>query len=352
MWKSLASVVTGVAVSSFVTLWNPSIPSYTAHVHRLSHLRLDPSSWQIHAEMNASISVQYDKPFTTEVHEASFDLYFPDWQGQLHNIGHLKRQKPRSTVHSAKKQQQQQEQEKSSTLSQEEHLHIGRDNDTIPSAVRSHWTMTPSYYQQQRRQQQQQQQQQQHAHDDINANINKEEPVLFQRNTDLFDYTFHLWAYLQVAAHMWWEALFGQATRWGWISVPISGITQLKAMGYYKVTIWMICDTDLNLWSLEARGSDCDLHRLWTGWNSYEDGVDDTKDGETLRDYVLGLPVNATTGKVLSGTEGQQGSGANVAPGGVDAENTSRGGKMYVEATTAVAALSNQMLSRTTDTTE
>jgi len=103
---------------------------------------------------------------------------------------------------------------------------------------------------------------------------------------------------MQVAktiGHLLWQAIKGR----GIITMPATGVAHVKASNSAKVTISMICDNELNVFTMNMHGRKCTLDKLATGWIHMDDEADRLRahtlqlnpmqDGSILPDKITSL---------------------------------------------------------------
>mmetsp|Transcript_8571 Transcript_8571/g.14517 ORF Transcript_8571/g.14517 Transcript_8571/m.14517 type:complete len:157 (+) Transcript_8571:291-761(+) len=115
---------------------------------------------------------------------------------------------------------------------------------------------------------------------------------LFQQHSQ-FHYTMPLPSLWKVSARLLWQA----SRRKGWVSVPSGGVTHIKSFAA-KLTVSMICDTQLNIFTLDVVGDHCRVHRIVSGWN------DQSTETQKLRQHMLSQRVDSSTGTILNRPKG------------------------------------------------
>lgn len=106
--------------------------------------------------------------------------------------------------------------------------------------------------------------------------------------TDNVFATLSLWGLLRTIFSLLWNIFQGG----GKLVIPTTGVMQVKASSSTPVTMSMICDNSLNVWTLELVGVECTLNSLDVGWRGTLDGAIDKLQKEVL----LTLKPNSTGG--------------------------------------------------------
>lgn len=222
----------------------PRVPLYQFSVNKLpwfrfrtTHTNLD--AFHLQTVLHANVVMQNDNYVTTAVHALAFDLYFPDWDGTLHNIGHV--------------------------VDQNQWISALEEEDSKNEAVWKNETVTSlkSYA----------------------------KPMWIMNARQAFETTdqVHLTLWLRklwyTLTHLTWQTI----RRGGTLSMPSTGVIHVKAAHASKLTVSMICDNHLNTWTMQMDGRKCAMHKLSTGW------VDIQEEAERMRNYV----TSTRTGEVL-----------------------------------------------------
>lgn len=242
-----------LAVSVMTMMMNPDIPTYQAEVLNWPRFTFK-SLYELEAIIHTSLRIRYNNHVTTDVHAATIDLYYPDWNGQLTRIGQVQDQyqqqrRRKSTITSSSTTANKNSTATAASTSSSS-SRGSKSNASVPF-----WTMVPR--------------------------------SLFQQD-DRFRYTMPISSFLRIAGRLVMQA----CRRGGWVTVPAGGVTQIKSLAT-KFTLLMVCDTDLNIVTLGVVGNNCKVYRFTSGWTNLTTHV------EELRNHMHSLTVNATTGTVL-----------------------------------------------------
>ena len=95
------------------------------------------------------------------------------------------------------------------------------------------------------------------------------------------------WGLLRTLFSLLWNIIQGG----GKLVIPTTGVMQVKASSSTPVTMSMICDNSLNVWTLELVGVECVLNSLDVGWRELDSTID-----KLQGDVLLTLKPNATGG--------------------------------------------------------
>lgn len=85
-----------VAAGTFLYFMPPSMPLYTISNIRIKRLKVDFSG-RIHATVQAGIEIENDNILGADLHSTVIDLYYPDWNGDLQNLGYVTETRREST---------------------------------------------------------------------------------------------------------------------------------------------------------------------------------------------------------------------------------------------------------------
>lgn len=199
----------------------PKVPLFNVQVMNLPWLSW--KSGEIHTTLKADVHMENVNYVKTDIHAIAFDVYFPTFQGDMQHIGHV-----RDKAHY-----------KAST----EHKTIDTKSITTPETPL--WTM--------------------HARktfktqDDMHMRVPPKQM-------------------LRSIGNLLWQAIKGR----GIITMPATGVAHVKASNSAKVTISMICDNEMNVFTMNMQGRKCTLDKLVTGWIHMDDEADRLR-AHTLR---------------------------------------------------------------------
>lgn len=203
----------------------PKVPLYKVTVTNWPWLFWQGGEIQTTLDTNVVMdNVNYVK---TDIHAIAFDVYFPNWDGTLHHIGHV-----RDKAHY-----------KASTELYKST--IDTTATTIKTPETPLWTM--------------------HARKQFQTN-------------DKMHMRVPPMQMLKSIGHLLWQAIKGR----GKIQMPATGVAHVKASNSAKVTISMTCDNELNIFTMNMEGRKCSLDKLATGWIHMDDEADRLR-AHTLR---------------------------------------------------------------------
>lgn len=217
-------------------LLKPRLPTYSFRIKnmvpRFIHNRFT-------ARLGAGVKLTNHNFVHIDIHALSFDLFYPDWKGSLNHIGH---------VHDA----QQGMEDPTLEVSNKSSSTVGDAilSSSYPPAL---WALLPRQS--------------------------------FETTDEVF---MQPYGNLKVLSSLSWDLL----RLGGTLQVPSSGVIHLRANGRFPLTLSIMCDNNLNAWSLEMQGITCELHNLEMGWSDLPNAV------EQLRSKVIEL---AQGGKELMG---------------------------------------------------
>jgi hypothetical protein len=105
--------------------------------------------------------------------------------------------------------------------------------------------------------------------------------------TDYLYSTVHPWPIVKTLSRLLWSVWQGS----GSLLLPTTGVAHIKASKAAPVTVTIVCDNRVDVFSLHVYGLDCVLKDLKPGWTNL------TLTAATLRSYALkSLPGNAPGG--------------------------------------------------------
>ena len=105
--------------------------------------------------------------------------------------------------------------------------------------------------------------------------------------TDNVFATVSFWGLLRTILSLLWNIIQGG----GKLVIPTTGVMQVKASSSSPVTMSMICDNSLNVWTLELVGVECTLNSLDVGWKELDGTIDKLQE-----EVLLTLKPNSTGG--------------------------------------------------------
>ncbi|VEU37514.1 unnamed protein product [Pseudo-nitzschia multistriata] len=187
---------------------NPRLPTFSFKVLKLYPTLLHDSTPAF--SISADIRLHNANFITAEVYAFTFDVYYPDWEERLKNIGQVtdvfqKQSDPTTTSGSATKE-----------------ATNGKKKDAI-------WTLAPR------------------------SNFEKVDDVMMVPTN----------AGMKVFSNLSWDAF----QKSGLLQVPLSGVFHIKANGKIPLSMSMICNNNvLDAWNMEFQGVSCHLDYVGPGW--------------------------------------------------------------------------------------
>ena len=210
----------------------PRVPLYSVRVTNIPWpwlLRWNRRRGEIQTTLKTDVTMDNVNYVKTDIHAIAFDMYFPNFDGQLLHIGHIR--------------------DKAHYMASLEDYHVESDVK-IKTPEQPLWTMQARKTFQ--------------TQDDMHMNISPKQIITS-------------------VGHLLWQAVKGRGT----VTLPATGVAHVKASNSAKVTISMICDNELNVITMNMEGRKCTLDKLATGWIHMDDEVD------RLRSHTLTLsPMN------------------------------------------------------------
>jgi len=232
----------GLSTAVFQVL-KPRLPPYAITV-----IKLPMPSWvdgQIMTQLHADVKLHNDNFVAIDVHSLAFDLFYPDLGGELTHIGR---------VFDGQKKYRTEE----CLAEMECRILRGLDKPLWALQARSDFGVQ----------------------DNVFASLS-------------------LWGLAKTFLSILSNLIKGG----GHLVIPTTGVMQIKASSSTPVTMSMICDNSLNIWTMALVGVDCSLNSLDVGWLEINGSID------KLQEEVLAnLKANATGGvlanhKAHAGTE-------------------------------------------------
>lgn len=208
-----------------VTVLQPRLPQYSFTIRRLVPKWVDR---RFKAQVGAGVKMQNDNFVQIDIHALSFDLFYPNWQGDLHHIGN---------VHDTQQRTCDRDEAAVDDYSTD-------DTDSLcPSAAL--WALHPRQ--------------------------------LFETSDNVFMVPS---GGVGVLSSLSWDLM----KQWGEVQLPSTGVIHLKANGKIPLTLSIFCHNVLNTWSMEMKGLTCSLDNIDLGWVH----LDNTADG--MRNKIIGQP--------------------------------------------------------------
>lgn len=220
----------------------PSMPLYSAKDIELKRFRFSFTEWTVSLEILAGVEIDNGNIVGGDLYSTLVDIYYPDWHGDLQNIGYLKE--------TTRSQSSDVEDDVCSKM-------IGETDDhgiCIPS--KRNGNVQPFFSVQSR-------------------GISTTEPGA------ITIYLNHVppKTYLNILKHIF--------TQWGSIHLLVSGVAHVKSPLGLPLSLGVICDNvlDLTRFPLQVVGKECLVERISTGWSGLEELAAE------VRDRVLGYYV-------------------------------------------------------------
>ena len=201
IWYALL-VIPAVTV---VTVLYPRVPLYKFRVRNWPWFKW--RGGELTATLSADVHMRNENYVKTDVHALAFDLYFPNWDGTMHHIGHVR--------------------DRAHFKASEEWKAF---NTTILTPETPLWTM--------------QARQAFDTQDEVHLRIPPRQ-------------------LMKSMGHLLWQAIRGYGT----LTLPSTGVIHAKASSSAKVTISIICNNTLNVFTMAVEGNECVMNKLASGWN-------------------------------------------------------------------------------------
>jgi hypothetical protein len=199
------AILFAIPAITVVTVLYPKVPLYQFRVRNLPWFRW--RGGELTAKLSADVHMHNDNYMKTDIHALAFDLYFPNWNGQMHHIGHVR--------------------DRAHYKASEEWKAF---NTSIVTPEVPLWTMNArqSFVTQ----------------DEVHLRIPPRQM-------------------LKSMGHLIWQIIKGG----GSLTVPSTGVIHVKASSSAKVTISIMCNNTLNVFTMAMEGNECVMNKLATGWN-------------------------------------------------------------------------------------
>jgi hypothetical protein len=202
----------------------PRLPHYSFQIKKFPVWRW--VNGQLKTRLGAGVRMRNDNYVPIDVHALSFDLFYPDWHGTLAHIGNV--------------QDTQQCQKKGPF-----------DEASITTALYSSASNTPLW-----------------------ALLPRQS---FETNDNVY---LQPAGGIKVLSSLGWDLV----RQGGTLSIPSSGVIQIKAHSKFPLTLSILCDNLLDVTTLEMQGVECELDSIDMGWVDLPIAV------MALRQSVLGTP--------------------------------------------------------------
>ena len=257
----LASIFAIVGIGQ---VFKPRLPQYSFQINQLPILKYINGSFK--TKLGAGVKLQNDNYVPIDVHSLSFDLYYPNHWSKKKNSSlssNLEKTKSESEldkyeitnhpftfnnlVHIGQvqdKYQQEKAQPRSSSAI------VTSVNDSSSSSAEDSDDEVPTA-----------------------TSNSKKEPLWEMLPRQLFETVDHVFmelyniGHLGVMSSLSWDIIM---SGFGSLQVPSSGVIQVKANKKIPLTMSIICDNILNMWTLEMTGMSCQLSNIEVGWTNME----------------------------------------------------------------------------------
>jgi len=214
----------------------PSMPLYSARDIQL--ISFNFSLWQltISAKILAGVEINNENVVGGDLYSAHVDIYYPDWNGELQNIGYLQETKTNIKVCSM---------DDTTSLQEEEDRGVCISEETKASPF---FSVQP-------------------------RGVSTSKPGI----VTIFLQDVTPKTYLNVMRHVF--------TQWGSIVLLVSGVAHVKSPLGVNLSLGIICDNDLDLTKhpMQIVGRSCIVERISTGWSGLTDLAAEVKD--RVQDY-------------------------------------------------------------------
>lgn len=180
------------------------------------------------AKMGAKVKLKNNNYMAIDIHALSFDLYYPDWSGNIQLLGNVQDTRQRQAM----------VQHQSTPLLPSKNSTTGFSMDVL-SAVR---TRNPPLWHMKARQE-----------------FETYDSVLMAPMGGL-----------GVMGNLGWDMI----KQWGVLQVKSTGAVHIKANSQMPLTLNILCDNLLDAWTLEMIGVHCELDRLDVGWKDIAAAMD------------------------------------------------------------------------------
>ena len=214
-------------------VFKPRLPPYSMQIIRLPMPSFIDGTFM--TQLHANIRLHNDNFIAIDVHSLAFDLFYPTFGGELAHIGRVydgnKQHRTEKCVHDKECRKEK-----------------GLDKPI--------WALQPR--------------------------------ADFETIDNVFA-TMKLWGLIRTFFSVIWNLIQSG----GHLVIPTTGVMQVKASSSTPVTMSMICDNSLNVWTLVLVGVECTLNSLDVGWLELDGTID------KLQVEVLSTLIPNATGGVL-----------------------------------------------------
>ncbi|CAJ1961697.1 unnamed protein product [Cylindrotheca closterium] len=188
----------------------PRLPAYSFGIKSMW------PAWGGRAKLGADVWLRNDNYVPIDIYALACDVYYPDWQGGLNHIGH---------VHDTQKV----ELEAAALACRGGDANAVNDEECVEPKKQPLWKIQPR------------------------SDFEKDDHVYLQPVSIGFG------ALTSLLYDMFWQ--------YGIVYVPSSMTVQVKANNKIRVTMSILCDNELNVWTLKLVGTTCEIDTLMMGWS-------------------------------------------------------------------------------------
>lgn len=230
----------------------PSMPLYSARDIQLKRFRFSFTDWTVSLEILAGVEIDNGNIVGGDLYSTLVDIYYPDWNGNLLNIGYLREtteQDERSTTTTTDNHPVCGEDDLHSTVT------VGGDDHDGILDQEDHGICIPNQKNQ--------------------KIINPQQPFFSVQSrgistTEPGALTIYL---NRIPPRIYLNILKDILTNWGSMNLLVSGVAHVKSPLGLPLSLGVICDNylDLTKLPLQVVGKECIVERISTGWSGLED---------------------------------------------------------------------------------
>lgn len=229
----LPALSVGLTLTAAFFLY-PRLPRYSFQIRSVTPRWFPESGFR--AQLGARVSLKNDNHIEIDIHALSFDLYYPDLWVNIQLLGNVQDTRLRE-IHSFQ--------------SQQEMLQEASSRDSIEKVA----TATTALVE--------------------DAALASAASPLWKlgarQQFETYDHVFMApMGGLSVMGNFAWDMV----QSYGIVQVQSTGAVHLKASGQIPMTLNILCDNELNVWTLEMKGVHCELDKLDLGWKDIPTAMD------------------------------------------------------------------------------
>jgi hypothetical protein len=225
---------------------SPSMPLYSAKDIQLINFRFSMTRLEFSAKILAGVEIDNDNVVGGDLYSAHVDIYYPDWNGELQNIGYLQETKI-----------------------------DGQDCQAQHDGEKGPVTFMPASRSTEEKNQ-----------EDrgvcISEEKNKPSPFFSVQSRGVSQSkSGAMTIYLQdVSPKVYLNIIWHLLNQWGSIDLLVSGVAHVKSPLGVPLSLGVICDNFLDLTKRPTQivGRDCIVERISTGWSGLEDLAPEVKE--------------------------------------------------------------------------